>query len=464
MLTEQDVQKLSDLLIAGYPPKERDGKEVKIDQKKVDAALADWRKEIERLKKAFGDKLVDDAVGWGEVFYRVRAAGFMRSPSGFGTPQVAKCKVDSGANTLEFTYAYVLPAGFDLRKRYPMLICLHDDAEGDKDYTGQKYLEEVYLKAPKELRDQFVYLAPNIGPKAGGKEVRIQFGDAAQFLNVLIPMSEMTRKFPVDLDRVFIEGTGRGGELAANLVIYRPHQWAGAALRSSLPRSLALIRNASNVALAFHYRTGGTVTNAKEALATIEKLKADGYATTAAYDALAPAADQKARAGMASDPVHDATGPILTFFSDKKRATWPMQVHYGSDKPGYTRGYWARMGAGDLDPARPSKVEVKVDRASNVVEVTTANLEDFRLLLSSQVVDFDKPIKVSLNGKAAAFDGKLAREFDYFFKYWTDNQRDPGHPPCAQIELVVPVVEMPASAPTSEGGKEGSKSEPPEKK
>lgn len=449
-LSDADVKKLSDLLIAWYPPKERDGKPVKIDQKKVDAAEAEFAKEIERLKKAAGDKLVSDFKGWSEVFYRFRAANMVKSPSGFGTPQVAKTRMDVGATTLEFTYAYVLPNGFDARNKYPLLICLHDESDGEKDYTGQKYLEEVYLKAPKELRDQFIYLAPNIGPKAGGKDVRIEFGDDAQFFNVYRPLNDMLLRFPIDADRICVEGTGRGGELAANLVSYKPQQWAGAAIRSALPRNVKLLANAPTVGMAFHYRQGGRVTNAKDALAAVEAMKAAGApVVTAAYDALATGADQKARAGMANDPVHDATGPILSFLLERRRMASPKTFSFSTDKARFRFGYWVRLGRFDFE-TKPARIDVKVNDADNVIELTSSQIEDFRLLLSDAVIDLGRPVKVVVNGKPV-FEGKRERSFDEFFANWNGNRIDPSIVPCATIDVVVPAAD-PAPA-NGEAGK-----------
>lgn len=447
-LAEADLKKLSELLAVMIPPRERDGKDYKPDAKKEEAAAAAFEKEVERLKKSLGDKLVSDFAGWSEISHRVRTLNGVKSPSGFGTPQETKVALDVASVRLEFTYALVLPVGYDPKKRYPLVVCLHDEADGEKDYTGSKYLSEVLLKAPKELKDQFVFMAPNLGPKAGGKDVRIEFGDDNQFLNVYAPLRQVLERHSIDVDRLYVEGTGRGGELAANLVAYKPFQWAAAAIRTAMPRKPALMSNAFDVPCVYHYRQGSKAANAKTALQELETQKAAGQPIVlTTYDPLPPNLDQRARAGMLTDPVHDATGPILTFFADKKRRPPPKAFTFATDKAMFKTAQWVRIVTADFEP-EPARVTVKTDAATNTVDVTVEHIESFRVLLSDAVVDLDKPVKVVVNG-TTLHDGKLDRAFDAFFNNWRPNRVDPGYTPCAQVNIDVP-------PPKAEDKKEGA--------
>jgi hypothetical protein len=459
-LSEADIKKLSDLLFVMIPPKEKDGKEFKPDAKKIDAAALEFEKEFERIKKEYGPALVSDVAGWSEVSFRYRAAGGIRSPSGFGSVQEAKVEVDRASDRLSFTYAYVLPQGYDAKKKYPLVVCLHDDSESDKEYTGAKYLAEVLLKAPKELKDQFIFLAPTIGPKAGGKDVRIEFGDDNQFINVYAPLGEVLRRFSIDSERIYVEGTGRGGEFAANLVAYKPFQWAAAAIRSAVPRRVSLMTNAGDLPVAYHFRQGGKADNAKAAMKEIEAQKAAGLPIEIkSYDPLPPNMEQRARAGMNTDPVHDATGAILTYFADKKRRPPPKSFSFTSDKPMFGAAHWVRILVAEW-PDAPS-VTVKVDEGNSVIEVKAEHVQELRLLFHDAVWNLDRPFKVMVNGKLR-HDGKLERSPDDFLKTWRANRLDPWYVPCAQIDVSLrddaaePTGEKPAGdKPADAGGKSG---------
>ncbi len=458
-LAEADIKKMVDVLSVMLSPKEKDGKEFKPDAKKIDAAAIEYEKEIERLKKAYGETLVSDVVGWGEISHRLRTTHGIKSPSGFGSVQEAKLDVDRAALRLQFTYAFVLPQGYDPKKKFPLIVCLHDDSDSDKEYSGAKYLNEVMLKAPKELKDQYLFMAPNLGPKAAGKDVRIEFGDDNQFINVYAPIREMLLRYSVDVDRVYVEGTGRGGELAANLVAYKPQQWAAAAIRSAVPRKPGLMANAVDVPLEYHFRQGGKAANAKDAVTEIEKQKAAGLpVAVVAYDPLAPNLEQRARAGMGTDPVHDASAAILKFFADKRRRTPPKSFDFSTDKPMFGTAYWSRITKADWELG--AKLSIKLDVAKNEIDVKTEHIEEFRLLFHDAIVDLGRPVKVTVNGKVLS-DGKLERSLDEFLKNWRGNRVDPWFVPCAQLDLVVPIEEKAAEKPAdkpadgAEAGKTG---------
>lgn len=455
-LAEADIKKLVDVLSVMLPPKERDGKEFKPDAKKIDAAAAEYDKEIERLKKAYGETLVSDVAGWSEISFRLRQAHGLKSPSGFGSVQEAKVEIDRASVKLQFTYAFVIPQGYDPKKKYPLVVCLHDDSDSDKEYSGAKYLTEVLLKAPKELKDQFIFMAPTLGPKAGGKDVRIEFGDDNQFINVYAPIREMLLRFSVDADRIYLEGTGRGGELAANLVAYKPQQWSAAAIRSAMPRKPGLMANALDVPLQYHFRQGGKAANAKDAVKEIESQKTAGLpVAVVTYDPLPPNLDQRARAGMATDPVHDATGPMLAFFGDKRRRSPPKSFEFTTDKAMFGSGYWSRILKADWELG--AKLAVKVDAEKNEITVTADHVEEFRLLFHDAILDLGRPVKVTVNGKVLS-DGKVERSLEEFLKNWRVNRVDPWFVPCTQLDLVVPMEEKAADKPAdkpADGGQTG---------
>jgi pimeloyl-ACP methyl ester carboxylesterase len=442
-LTEADVKTLSDLLTDMFPVTERDGKEIRVDYRKKEKATEDFKKEIERLKVDLGPGLVSDFSGWGEIFQRYRVANGVKNASGFGYPQEIKVPVTSRLTKLEYAYSVVLPLGYDVRKRYPAVVCLHDSSDSDRDFVGSKYLSEVHLKAPRDVKDQFILIAPNLGPRAAGKDVRIEFGDDNQLLGVLYPLFDALQRFAIDADRVSLEGTGRGGELAALLASYRPQQWASVVIRNAVPRDVALFGNAKLVPTSFHLREEGPLAGAKETLDKLEAMKAAGAPFSfVKYPALSKSQESRARVGMATDPIAEATQPALEFALDKKRDYAPKNVEFSVDNHRFRQMYWVRVERFDSTKEDPARISVSVDATNNVVKVTAKKIEEFRLLLSDAVVDLGRPVKVEVNGKQL-LDSMFDRSFDAFFENWTYMKVDPGVVPCAQADLAVPPPEAP---------------------
>ncbi|HYC79101.1 MAG TPA: hypothetical protein VEI02_15885 [Planctomycetota bacterium] len=435
-LGDADVKKLSELLYGMYPPEPRTPRDPKVDPKKVEAASVEFRKECDRLWKQHADKLVANVAPWGEVFQRYRVLGGVKSPSGLSTVQTATVPGRDGIYALEFTYAYILPNGYDASKRrYPLMICLHDDSESDKDMTGARYLADLYLKTPKELRDQFIFLAPNLGPKSGGKEVRIEFGDANSFKGVFLPMKQILESFAVDNDRIFLEGTGKGGELACEIAAYRPVYFAGLHVRSALPRRPKMLANAAAVPATFYFRKGGRVTNAKDKLAELETMKASGaQVELVAFDPLPPAQEARARLGMENDPVAECTANLLQACTERKRGLFPKTFSFFSDNGMFNVSSWARLVKADY--GKGARLTVAVNDADNLIDVKTENIEVFRLFLNDAIVDLSRPVKIVVNGKPMR-DEKFERSLDYLLGYFRGARLDAGVLPVAQVELTV---------------------------
>src|SRR5262249_13716752 len=151
---------------------------------------------------------------WTEVYYAKREKELPKSPSGLGRVEEKKLTALISGKNAEFKYGLILPNLFDVKKRYPLIIALHDKPAKDREANGALYLNEVWMKAPKEVRDQFIIMAPSIGASALGKDFRVEWGKDLQIKCVALPLQEMLAKYPIDFDRVYLEGTGEGGEFA----------------------------------------------------------------------------------------------------------------------------------------------------------------------------------------------------------------------------------------------------------
>ncbi|MCU0702683.1 MAG: hypothetical protein MUF18_01675 [Fimbriiglobus sp.] len=132
-----------------------------------------------------------------------------------GAPDVYQ--VDSGAlpdDTDGVSYVIRLPREYQHGRTYPLLVALHDPALPPAGMVGNLAAEAdrngYILVAPEWLtrKKRFDYL---------GTDHRI----------VTSTVRDVSRRFAVDPDRVFAFGFGEGGNLALDLAMSRPDQFAG---------------------------------------------------------------------------------------------------------------------------------------------------------------------------------------------------------------------------------------------
>jgi hypothetical protein len=428
-VSDADVKKLADAYVAMVDPKARD------DVKKKDAARKQFLAEFERI-----DKLVKPASllampdVWAEVFYAKRVQNLPKAPSGLGRVEEKKIATSFSGKPIEFSYGLLLPNGFDVKKRYPLIIALHDKSSArDSDVNGPKYLNEVWLKLPKEERDQFIIVAPTMGPGSAGREVRVEWGDILHVRSVAEPLKKMLDEYPVDYDRVYIEGTGEGGEFAMHFALLKPQVWAAVAVRSALPRQPMLLKNGGSLPLALHYRKGSpTETNQVRQIVEHQKTTLGLPIEMKEH----PASDKPVKA-FASDPILEATPEIATFLASKRRNVVPKRLEFVTYEPLFRECYWARLVKFEADKDNMTELSAEVN--ANTIDIKTKGIEDLKIYLNDRVVNLDQPVKITVNGQPHT-EKQFTRSLDALMKYFDENPLEPGIQPTAFVEIHVPVA------------------------
>lgn len=444
---DADVKKLAELVGDMYAKPAKPDPKI---EKKREQAKVDFAKEIDRISKGLGGAhILKCDTSWAAVFAEARELA--KAPSGLGRATEFAVKRQLKDGVIEFKSGLLLPNGYDPKKRYPLIVALHDEGADGREMTGLRYIEEVWMKLPKEKRDAFIILAPTHGPKAGGKEFRIEKGDQNSLLNVLLPWSDVVTKYSIDLEHMYLDGCGAGGEMAALLSAFRPYNWAAVALRESLPRNVQLCPNWSSLPVAVHHREGGPVERRKDNVDAMKVHKDAGVPIEfVPYPALDAARAKQARGSQENDPIAESTVAIADWFTSKTRAAAPESVTYFTNRRGQRRAYWVELIDYEIEPTM-SSVKAKVDRANNAVDITCENVNEMKITLSDRMLDLDKPVKVTVNGKPIV-DKTVERSLEYFLKYYEGNSFDPGVVPSAEIMIKVPAAEEPKSGSTLDRG------------
>jgi hypothetical protein len=441
-VSDADIKKLADPFAVMFPQNKD-----KVDAKKQDAAKAEFMREYERIDKAVkpGALLAMPAV-WNEVFFMHRAVP--KAPSGLGRVEEKSVGGDFDNKPAEFHFGLVLPNGFDPKKRYPLILALHDKANREEKVSGGKYLEEVWMKLPKEERDKYILVAPTMGPASAGKEHRVQWGSPLHFYSIYACLTEVLDTLPIDRERMYLDGSGEGGEFAWQVALYRPHMWAAVGIRSALPRVLQLLPNGGSLPISVHLRTGSPA-HASPNRAKFDQERA-AVATIEVKEH--PAAEKPVRTMFASDPIQESTPAIAAFFAGKTRNLGPKKVTYLADTADFRDCYWVRLvtyESGDKPGEKFAKITAVVDDAANAIDVKSDGVEIFKLYLNDRVVDLDKPVKILVNGKPHT-ERQIERSLDAFLRYYAGNRIDPGLQPTAILEVKVPAADAkPESSPAT---------------
>jgi fermentation-respiration switch protein FrsA (DUF1100 family) len=429
-LSDADMKKLAEKLAA-----------VKnADSGKSEGARKEFAKEFDRV-----DKVVKPALlismweTWNEIFYMIRT--LPKAPSGLGRVEEKSVSATHAGKPVEFKYGLILPNGFDVKKKYPLIVALHDKgASKDDKITGVKYLQDVWMDTktlPKEERDKFIIIAPTMGPGAAGKEYRVEWGDILHIKSVYLPMLEMLEKYPVDNERIYLDGAGEGGEFALQLGLFKPHAWAAVAARSALPRTLQLLQNGGSLPISVHLRTGTPVQTGQPRQNFDHQVQTLGLpAELKEY----PASDKPYRGGFANDPLNEATAAIVAFFGQKTRVLYPKKLTFTTDTSIFKEAYWIRLIKHESGDQHFAKISGSVDPGENLIDLTTEGIEEFKIYLSDRLLDLSRPVKVNVNGRPHT-ERQFTRDLDVFLNYYVANPIDPALQPCAFLELKVAATE-----------------------
>lgn len=220
---------------------------------------------------------------------------------------------------------------------------------------------------------------------------------------VTAALRDTIRHFTVDNDRVFMIGVGEGANMAMDVGMSHPDLFAGVIPMGPIPKWQGLFieywRNAQK--LPFYVITGEQTGDSLQSLRKLyEKWMPYGYPglmsvykgrgiewfageTTTLFDWMG----RKSR----------ANGTATLALGTGAAARQPWQMMRESD----TRFYWLQ--ANQISPGRnggaivPATIQGDI-RGNNLVAIDTARVKSVTVWLSSEMIDWTKPVRVQVNG------------------------------------------------------------------
>lgn len=279
----------------------------------------------------------------------------------------------SSMDDTEQPYGLYLPPGYDATKAYPLVISLHgagsnhrlnlrrvfgkSNAEGENDVEASRYF-------PEWEDVDYIVASPYARGTMGYQGVAEQ--------DVMDVLADVTRRFNIDENRVYLTGLSMGGGGTLWLGLTRPDLWAAIAPVCPAPpgETETFTGNALNVPVHIHQGGADPVVQPQGTRQWVERLERLG--TSVEYT-------EYPGVGHDSWVNAYAGGEIFNWFDRFRRNPHPDRVRFASDRYAYSRAYWVRLDA--LLPGRPARIDATFT-ADNRLEVTTDALDGFTLSLA----------------------------------------------------------------------------------
>lgn len=329
-----------------------------------------------------------------------------------------------------FSYGLWIPEGYTPERAWPLLLTLHGTNRNDDPSAGPKWMS-VWLRHAG-LREKFIVLAPT--------SVRWTWGNLAAHARIFQALDEVRRQCRVDPDRVLVDGMSMGAGGAWNLGEHYPDRWAAIAPRCGAPHLRRKKDGSLLVMLGDNFRNLPVyhVAGAKDALVPVDYARA-GYEALKSFG-YEQVYKEHPEGGHEWSLGND--DEIVAWLESKRRDPYPKDVVFKTYEKAFSRAYWveivkrsdvrasvgAHMDVHGKEAERRSELfpeaVVRARRDGNAFTITAQEVKELRLWVSGAMIDFEKPLTVTFNGRKA-FEGRLRKSVDVLRDEFKA-RKDPG--------------------------------------
>ncbi len=234
---------------------------------------------------------------------------------------------------------------------------------------------------------------------------------AREHAAVLNAVREAMKQFAIDSDRVFLSGHSAGGDAAWDIALAHPDLWAG--LVALVPTAGKYVthcwRNAERLPL---YLVGGELDAGcfQRNTTDLDRYFAKGFdATYVEYR------------GRGHDHFSDEILRIFAWMARKRRNFFPDSIEAVSLRPWDSFFWWVEFAGhpprtvtlpDDWPPAKGSSpLTITAERTPGNSLVVRCGAADVSIWLAPDLVDFDQPVTVTLNGRRLS-RGEITPDLD----------------------------------------------------
>lgn len=331
-----------------------------IEEKGINDSLQKVMEQIATTEKHLkGQKLLSAVGDWEQVFRMVTEERLKETLKKKG--EVAEVKVQ--ANNIELSFAYCVPKK-PAKGSLPLLLIACDSGE-----TPSAHLN-AFWNDPA-IREGAVLLAIDLGKEAQSWGVFGSPTSPGGGFRLMTALGQVQREFPIDCNRRYLIGSGKGfGAVEATATSY-PHVFAGVIGIGDVavvdPGSLENFRTLPTLLL-----KGGDGAKAIEA-----KITELGY-------------------GNCKLEPEGAATKAWEWMSQNPRQAYPNHVTFVPKRDTDGTVHWLSLSG--FQASENPRVDAKADKASNTVTVDSQKISDLFIYLNDELVDLDKPVKFVING------------------------------------------------------------------
>jgi hypothetical protein len=332
----------------------------RIEEKGIIEALQDALEQIQTTeKKLKGTKLLAAVSDWEQVFRLVTQDRLQETLKKKGDVAADKRKVGS----IEINFAYCTPKKAP-KGALPLVLIACDDGEAPSAHLNTHWNDPT-------LREGALLVAIDLGKDTQSWGL---FGSPAApggaFL-MMTALSLIQKEFPVDCNRRFLAGSGKGFAAVEGTATSYPYVFAGVIgigdVSVADPANLENFRTLPTLLL-----KGGEGAKAIEA-----KVGELGYANCRV----------EAEGGVAQ---------ALEWMGKNPRNSYPAQVTFAPKIDNALTVHWLSLLG--LQSAEKPRIEAKADRASNTITIDAQKIAEVVIYLNDELVDLDKPVRFVING------------------------------------------------------------------
>ncbi|MBN2295176.1 MAG: peptidase [Pirellulales bacterium] len=298
-------------------------------------------------------------------------------------------------------YLVQLPPEYDPYRHYPTIVTLHGPAgtpEMQLDWwAGPWPKNEKRQRRGQATRRGYIVVAPQWNRS---HEKRYGYSDY-EHAAVLNSLRDACRHFSIDTDRVFLSGHSTGGDAAWDIGLAHPDLWAGVVPITAWSRCYCpqYWENARNLPL---YFVGGE----KDARWIIENARDLDRYLIRGFDATVVEYQGRGR-----EHFQEEIQRIFDWMAPHRRDFFPKKFKVVSMRPWDNFFWWVEMygmppkamvAPEKWPPPRntiPAPTEAMIT-ATNGVSVRTG-AKQVTVWLSPEILDMDRRVKISVNGKRA---------------------------------------------------------------
>ena len=355
-----------------------------------------------------------------------------RGPANLDLGKVLERQSKSDLDGEPFTYAVHIPAGYDPARPWPMIVTLHGTGG-----SGGAWIQ-TWLRT---ARDKAVLVAPTTP--------RHTWSARQGHSYVLTAVREIMDELRIDADRVYLDGMSMGGGGAFRLAEHYPDRWAAIGPRCNVPDLRQKKDKTFVTMLAENFRGVPVywVVGAKDEKIPIDMVRAAKTDLEAAKGELV----YREFADGGHDWSLEKDETVLEWYEKHARNPYPEEIVWKSYEKIFARAWWVEVTKRTDPPPlimvhldmkgqeserrtelRPPAI-VKARRKGNALEITTEEVLQLRVWLDDAMVDLDKPVTITLNGRKL-HDGVVKRSVEVLIDD-ARRRRDPSMTFSAFVDL-----------------------------